>query len=339
MKVLVIGSTGYLGHWVGASLTEAGYQVVEVSRRGHARHGTGLAGDVTATGLGLGPKELAELSDVAAVVSCFGSVDWDADPSRLVNLHVTGTRNVLDTAAGLPGVRRVVHTSSLLALGRAEGLVGNRELAVGQSFRNWYEYAKYRAEAVARRESRVPVSIVRFGPLLGPAPAGLVPRTGGPLQALPTLLQGMPLILERGGRYPVYAGDVAVAGQVIAELATRPGEVPEVCTYFDPARPTLARVLHELCRPWNVVPRLVEGGTRGGGRPVRWLQRQAARRLGLGAGALEYTSPLPDLDPAVLDTLPRPVPAERPGYLSATADLLRDTRRVLLPVDAEVSHR
>ncbi|WP_144383942.1 NAD(P)-dependent oxidoreductase [Streptomyces sp. SAJ15] len=333
MKVLVIGSTGYLGYWVTRSLSEAGHQVVELSRRGHARHGTGIVGDVTATHLGLGPEALEELSDVTAVVSCFGSVDWDLDPSALVNLHVTGTRNVLNTAAELPNVQRVVHTSSLLALGRAEGLVGNRELAVGQTFRNWYEYAKYRGEAVARHERRVPVSVVRFGPLLGPAPAELVPRTGGPLQALPNLLQGMPLFLEHGGRYPVYVGDVAAAGQVVAELA-RAAEAPAVCTYFDPARPTLARVLHELCQPWNVVPRLVEGGTRG-----RWLQRQAVRRLGLAASTLEYASPLPTLDPQVLDALPRPVPAERPGYISATADILRDARRVLLPVDAEVSLR
>lgn len=331
MKVLVIGSTGYLGYWITRRLSEAGDEVVELSRRGVARHGTPLVGDVSRAGLALSAGTLRELADVEVVVSGFGSVNWDADPSGTVSLHVNGTRNVLNTAAELPRLRRVVHISSLLALGRAEGVVGNRELSVGQTFRNWYEYAKYRSEALARRERRFEVSVVRFGPLLGPAPAELVPLTGGPLQALPTLLQGMPLLLERGGRYPVYAGDVAAAGQVVADLA-HAERAPAVCTYFDPARPTLARILHQLCLPWGTVPRIVEGGGRG-----RWAQRLAAGRLGLAASTLEYTSPLPELDPDVLADLPTPAPAERPGYVSATADVLREARRVLLPVDAEVS--
>ncbi|MFB7501988.1 NAD-dependent epimerase/dehydratase family protein [Streptomyces broussonetiae] len=323
MKVLVVGAGGYLGHWVTRVLSEAGDDVVELSRRGTAHHGTGLVGDVTSTRLGLGPAQLEQLADVEAVVSCFGSVDWDADPAALVNLHVTGVRNLLNTAAALPSVRRVVHTSSLLALGRAEGTVGNRELSVGQTFRNWYEYAKYRGEALARREQRVPVSIVRFGPLLGPAPAQLVPLTGGPLQALPQLLQGMPLLLEHCGRFPVFAGDVAVAGGVVADLV-HADEAPAVCTYFDPARPTLARILHELCQPYGTVPRLVQGGRRG-----RVAQRLAAGRIGLTEGSLEYTAPLFTLDPAVLEALPGPVRPERPGYISATADVLREARRVL----------
>ncbi|MEU5684681.1 NAD-dependent epimerase/dehydratase family protein [Streptomyces venezuelae] len=330
MKVLVAGAGGYLGYWVTRLLTESGADVVELNRRGVAHHGQALAGDVTSAKLGLSPEALEQLADVEAVVSCFGSVDWEADPASLVNLHVSGVRNVLNTAAVLPSVRRVVHTSSLLALGRAEGTVGNRELSVGQTFRNWYEYAKYRAEAVARREQRVPVSVVRFGPLLGPAPAELVPLTGGPLQALPQLLQGMPLLLEHSGRFPVYAGDVAVAGQVIADLV-RAEDAPAVCTYYDPARPTLARILHELCQPYGTVPRIVQGGRR-----ARVAQRFAASRLGLAKESLEYTAPLPVLDPDVLAALPRPVRAERPGYIAETAEVLRDARRVLSSV-TEVS--
>ncbi|WP_069812630.1 SDR family oxidoreductase [Streptomyces sp. TP-A0874] len=331
MKVLVVGASGYLGYWVTRSLTESGDEVWELSRRGRAWHGKALKGDVLSGRLGLDEDALRELAEVDTVVSCFGSVDWDADPSALVGLHLSGTRNVLNTAAELPSVRRVVHISSLLALGRAEGVVGNRELSVGQTFRNWYEYAKYRSEALARQERRVPVSIVRFGPLLGPAPAELVPLTGGPLQALPNLLQGFPLFLERGGRFPVYAGDVAAAGQVVADLA-HADEAPEVCTYFDPARPTLARLLHELCLPWGTVPRLLEGGT-----GLRRLQRLAGGRLGLSASTLEYTARLPVLDPEVLAALPGPAPGERPGYVRETAEVLRSAKRALLPVDAEES--
>lgn len=327
MKVLVVGASGYLGYWVTRLLDERGARVLAVSRRGTTEFGRGIAGDVTAAGLGLSAASTSELSDVDAVVSCFGSVDWDLSPTDLVGLHMTGTRNVLELAAGLPGQPRVVHVSSVVALGRAQGVVGNSVLAVGQSFRNWYEYAKYRAEALARQERRVPVSIVRFGALLGTAPQHLVPLTGGPLQALPHLLQGMPLLLEKGGRYPVYAGDVAAAAGVIAELVYA-ADPPPVCTYYDAELPTLAQLLHELCQPWGCVPRLVEG-SRG-----RWLQGLVAGRLGLSAATLAYNGPLAELDPADLADLPDPRPPERPGYVAGMAEQLHESRRPLLPVKA-----
>jgi nucleoside-diphosphate-sugar epimerase len=324
MKVLVAGGSGYLGHWVCRLLHERGYDVLALSRRGDAEYGKGAVADVTVSGLGL-PKE--QLSDVDYIVSCFGSVVWDGLPASMVNLHLSGTRNMLDLAAELPAVRRVLHISSTLALGRAEGVVGNRELAVGQSFRNWYEYAKYRAEALARAERRVPVSVVRFGPLLGPAPEHLVPLTGGPLQVLSALLQGLPLLVERGGRFPIYLGDVAVAAAVVISLLETAEPVP-VATYFDPRQPTLARVLHELCQPWGVIPRLVES-SRG-----RWLQRIVADRLGVGSAPLAYTGPLVEFASDVLAALPQPVAAEREDYVTRTAELLRDSRRVLVAVEA-----
>jgi nucleoside-diphosphate-sugar epimerase len=217
----------------------------------------------------------------------------------------------------------VVHVSSVSVLGRAEGQVGNRTLSVGQTFRNWYEYAKYRAEAIARDERRFPVAVVRFGALLGPAPADVIPLIGGPVQAVPYLLQGLPLLLENGGRYPLYAGDVAAAAAVVAELAYA-SDPPAVCTYFDPELPTLAELLYELCRPWNCMPRLLEAG-----KSTRWLQRIVAGRVGLTESTLAYDSPLPYLDPAELRALPTPVPEERPGYVAAMARLLHASSRSL----------
>ncbi len=329
MKVLVAGATGYLGYWVTRLLHERGAEVLALSRRGTSDYGRGLPGDVTSAWLGLDPDTIAgELSDVDVVVSCFGSVDWDMAANKLVSLHVTGTRNVLDLAVALPAVSRVVHVSSILALGRAEGQVGDRTLSVGQTFRNWYEYAKYRSEAIAREERRIPVAIVRFGALLGPAPDDIVPLTGGPIQALPYLLQGIPLLLEKAGRYPVYAGDVAAAAAVVVALAYA-SDPPAVCTYFDPRLPTLAELLYELCRPWNCVPRLVEAPGR-----VRWLQRIIAGRIGLTESTLSYDSPLPYLDPAELNALPAPAPVERPGYVAETASLLHAARRPLIRVNS-----
>lgn len=327
MKVLVAGATGYLGYWVTRLLHERGADVLALSRRGTSDHGRGLPGDVTRAGLGLDAETIAgELSDVDVVVSCFGSVDWDMPPSKLVGLHVTGTHNVLELAATLPRASRVVHVSSVVALGRAQGPVGNRTLSVGQTFRNWYEYAKYRSEAIARQERRIPVSIVRFGALLGPAPHDIVPLIGGPIQALPHLLQGFPLLLEKAGRYPVYAGDVAAAAAVVVSLSYA-SDPPAVCTYFDPRLPSLAELLYELCRPWDCMPRLMDASGR-----ARWVQRVIAGRIGLSEATLSYDSPMPYLDLAELNALPAPIPAERPDYVAQTASLLYTSRRPLIRV-------
>ena len=318
MSVLVIGGSGYLGRVVCVSLAEAGHEVVALSRSGAARAGIrAVRGDVTRHNLGLSGDELAALQgEVTRIVSCFGSVDLDSGPAQALDLHASGVRNTLRFAVGCPGLTGIVHVSSLLVLGRAEGMVGNRELYVGQRFRNWYEYGKYHAEALVR-EASFPATIVRFGPLLGPDPSG-APLNGrqGLLAAVPYLLQGYPVHLTHGGEFPCYAGDVSGAAEVVARAVLEP------CTgatwsWYDPGLPTVAEVFHLLCRPWGVVPKIVDF------RLVGRAQRLIASRIGLPKALLEYAEPLFDLDPAVLESIPGGPPPCRPGYLSDIGEALR----------------
>lgn len=316
MRVLVVGATGYLGRAVTRRLATDGHEVIELSRSGSATVGTGVAGDVLLPGFGLPQAQRAELAGVDGIVTCFGSVGMSADPAEVVNVHVTGIRTVLDFAAGCTDLRRLVHVSSVLALGRATGELTNRDLSRGQTFRNWYEYAKYRAELVIRRERSLPVSVLRLGTLLGPAPAQVIPRTGGPVAALPHVLSGLPLVLERRGEYPVYATDIAAAAAVIENLLTATRSVP-ACTYFDPDLPTMAQVLGELCRAWNVTPKLIEAD----GLALR-VQRGLARRFGVEPEVAEYARPLFRFEPGIFDALPGGALPSTPGYLAATGRAL-----------------
>ena len=318
MTVLVVGGSGFLGAEAAASLEAAGHEVVALSRSGAAPAGRGLRADVSRHRFGLGEADYAQLlAQATHVVTVFGSVDWSAGPQDAVGLHAAGIRNVLQFCREAPGLRGLVHVSSLMVFGRAEGRVGNRELYVGQTFRNWYEYSKYYAETLVRAGD-VPATILRFGPLLGRSSLrrGLDGRSGI-LAAVPALLQGFPMHLERRGEFRCYVGEVTAAAGLIARAVDTPA-TGATWSWYDPAEPTLAEVLHGICRPWRRVPRIVDAGVLS--RAQRWL----APSIGLPPAMLDYVKPWFDVDPEVLAQLPGGAPACPPGYLEATGEALAE---------------
>ena len=317
MRALLVGGSGWLGGATARVLADEGWDVVSLSRGGGAIAGEGIQGDVRLPGLGLEPRAARELADgVTHVLSCFGSVDWELGPRGAVDLHVNGTRNVLRFAESCPRLERFVHVSSVLALGRAQGRVGNRELALGQGFRNWYEYAKHVSEAEVRARDTLPRRIVRVGGVLGESDgAGPSPKQGL-LASLPYLLRGYPAYLEDRGTFPVYVGDVHVCAAVLARALTEEA-AGLTWTWFDRRLPSLAEVLTALCSPWNVVPRIVDLPA------LRHFERRLGPRLGLPRPLLEYTRRWMDIDPRVLDALPEGLPEPRPGYIERTTEVLK----------------
>lgn len=317
MTVLVLGGSGYLGAEVCAALEAAGERVIAASRSGVALAGKGLAADVTRHRFGLTEGEYATLlAETTHVVSAFGSVDWSSGPEDAVDLHAAGVRNVLRFARQAEELRGLVHVSSLMVFGRAEGRVGNRELYVGQRFRNWYEYGKYYAETLVRAATDVPSITLRFGPLLGRGSLrpGLDARAGL-LAAVPSLLRGYPVHLERRGEFPSYAGEVTVAAQLVARAVGTPA-TGQTWSWFDPDEPSVADVFTGICRPWHRLPRIVEAGA------LRRTQRWFAPRVGLPRALIDYAEPWFDVDREVLRQLPGGAPACPPGYLEATGEAL-----------------
>jgi nucleoside-diphosphate-sugar epimerase len=320
MKALVIGGTGYVGSAVVRALLDHGVEVVSLSRSGRAFAGDAVQGDVRLPDLGLAPGVAGELhATVTHVVSCFGSVDWDAGPRLAVELHRDGTRSVLRFARNCRSLERLVHLSSVLALGRARGpIVG--ELELGQAFRNWYEYGKHLAERELRAADDLPWRVVRVGPVVGPG-GDVAPSTAsGVLAAVPYLLRGYPVHLADGGSFPCYPCDAETAGRVIARAALDPGD-GDVWTWFDDTMPSLADLMTRLCSAWLVVPRIVSLPA------LAPLGRLAARRLGLPPELLEYADPWTEIPLKVLDQLPPDLPSCPAGYIEATGVALRDAGR------------
>lgn len=321
MNVLILGGSGYLGTAVAQACERAGSQVSVLSRRGMAVSGTAVPGDVRLPRFGLAAETLTGLrAQTTHVVLCFGSVSWSCGPGEAMETHSVGMRSALAFLRELPGLRQAVHVSSLLALGRANGRVTNRELYTGQRFRNWYEYGKYRAELQVRDCTDLPVGIVRLGPVLGPDPRGGPPdTTSGLPAAFGHLLAGYPVHLSERGDFPCWVSDVRSAADIVVKALETPiGRA--TWSWFDPELPTLAQVLHEVCRPWGVVPRIADA------RPLGTLARLLGERIGTQRELLDYAEPWFDLDPAVLDDIPRPWPVPEPGYLYATGQALRGPR-------------
>lgn len=119
-RVAVTGATGFVGSHAAAELVRRGAEVVAVHRAGSdvARL---LAAGVRCT--------VAALTDEAALAAAFrgadavihaaGAVDFGDDWELCRSVNVGGTRAVL-AAARAAGVRRVVHISSIVAVGAAD---------------------------------------------------------------------------------------------------------------------------------------------------------------------------------------------------------------------------
>ncbi len=317
MTVLVAGGTGFVGSALCADLVTAGHDVLCLSRSGQAPPGTtALVGDVTRPSFGLDRASLERVRrQVTHIVLSAGSVDWGIGPSATMSIHGAGTDNALALARSLANLERVVLVSSVLVMGKARRPVANRDLHVGQDFRNWYEYGKYLAEAQVR-SSGLPYRVVRFGPVLGgPLPWGVGP-SGGMLAAVPLLVQGYPVHLARGGRFPAYVCDVTTAAAVLAAALDAP-QGDNIWTWFDPSLPTLSDVFVALTTPWNVLPRIVDAPV------IGRLGRAVAGRLATPRELFAYAEPWLDLAPEILAPVPQPWPEPSPNYLAQTAIFYR----------------
>ncbi len=162
MRVVVTGGTGYLGSAIVRALTRAGHAPVVFSRRASA---AGLAaaavdGDVCDAAA---VRRALEGADAVCHAAALVSV-WQPRRRAFDDVNVAGLRTVLDVCAALR-TRRVIYTSSFLALPPADGV---EPIAA-----NDYQRTKARARAVAREAAAGGLPIVSLVPgvIYGPGPA------------------------------------------------------------------------------------------------------------------------------------------------------------------------
>lgn len=217
MKILVTGATGFLGSTLVPLLVEAGHEVRVLLRKGGDFPGAEVArGDV------LDPDSVRRaLEGCDALYHLAGLVSRDpADARKMYDLHVTGTRNLLEAAAGL---RRIVLASSSGTIGvsRTRRVATEEDDYPIETVGRWpYYLSKIYEEKVALESAGrgLPVVVLNPSLLLGPGDA----RMSSTQDVFRFLLGRIP-VMPRGG---ISFVDVRDAAQAFVAALTR-GNVGE----------------------------------------------------------------------------------------------------------------
>jgi farnesol dehydrogenase len=173
MKVLITGSTGYLGSHVAARLATAGHTVLALARPG--REAGVPPGCHPVTGDVLDPPSVERaLAGCDACVHMAALVKmWARDARQFARVNVEGLAAVL-RAAQRQGVSRILYTSTIAALGPTGPEARDETCARTEfNFRTEYERSKWAAErlAVERAAAGLPIVIVYPGVVYGPGAA------------------------------------------------------------------------------------------------------------------------------------------------------------------------
>lgn len=184
MKVLVTGGGGFIGRHVARLLVEAGHDVTVMLAPGESEQG------VHRLGVALAHADVRDLPAVDAAVrgqevvihmAAIYSL-WMPDWQPLFDVNVQGTENVLAACADA-GVRRVVYTSSIAALGVKPGMApSDEDTEFNQHGRcGPYILSKYYAERRVRAAQRAGAPVVTVYPAMPfgpgdhrPTPTGLL---------------------------------------------------------------------------------------------------------------------------------------------------------------------
>ena len=154
MTVLVTGGTGVVGTPVVRYLVEAGREVRGLARsRASAELLAGMGAVPVRGDIGAPDSLPSAVEGVEVVYHIAGRVSFcPSMPERLYEVNVEGTRNVV-RAARQAGVRRLVHTSSVVALGEEPGTIGSEATRHRGYYLSHYGRSKHQGEMVALSEA------------------------------------------------------------------------------------------------------------------------------------------------------------------------------------------
>jgi dihydroflavonol-4-reductase len=262
-QALVTGGTGFVGANVVRELVAAGASVRVLARAGGDRRALEGVRVELVDGDLLDPASVRRaVRGVQAVYHVAADYRlWTPDPASLYRTNVEGTRIVLE-AAGEAGVRRVVHTSSVGALGiPRDGRPGTEDTPVTLAdMVGHYKRSKFLAEQVARELAGRGLPVVIVNPSAPIGPWDVKPTPTG--QMVVDFMRGRMIATVDTGLNVVHVRDVA-RGHLLAAERGKPGE-RYILGHRDLALVEIFRLLAEIT----------------GGRPPRWQVPYALAWLG-----------------------------------------------------------
>jgi len=217
---LVTGGTGFIGAHIVRALLNRGEKVRCLVRKTSNR--TNLNGlDVEIVEGDVNTVAANAFDGIDTVYHCAADYRlWSRDPRELFRANVEGTRNVIEAARG---VRRIVYTSSVSAIGlNAGGIPANEETPIHPGdLIGPYKESKYEAEQVARELAARGAPVVIVNPSTPVGELDVKPTPTGRI-VVDFLNRKMPAYVETGMNV-VDVRDVA-AGHLLAAEKGRIGE-------------------------------------------------------------------------------------------------------------------
>lgn len=225
MKSLVTGATGFLGSAVMRCLLTAGHDVRVLVRPNSDRKNLEsfaveiCEGDLrNHESLKHAVQGCDNLFHVAADYRL-----WVPDPETMYDININGTRALI-MAAHQEGIKRIIYTSSVAALGlNPDGSPANEEtISDISAITGYYKRSKYLAEQLVKQltdEHHLPLTIVNPSAPVGPGDIRPTP-TGRII--LDTLLDRMPAYVNTGLNI-AHVDDIAY-GHLLAYQNGKAGE-------------------------------------------------------------------------------------------------------------------
>ncbi len=224
-KILVTGATGFVGAALVKQLLRKGREI-RITVRADSDHKNiqGLPLEMVNADI-RNRDELTRAMDGCTQVYHVAGLyrSWMRDYDLLRQINVDGTRNVL-AAALAAGVQKVVHTSSIAALGMtSDGSPADESVDFNlHHLQLPYEQSKYEAELVVREYIKNGLAVVTVRPAMVMGPGDLYPTPSGKL-VLDVLHRRVPSYFD-GGIDIVDVDDVA-AGHILAMENAETGDV------------------------------------------------------------------------------------------------------------------
>lgn len=174
--IAVTGSNGLLGAFVVKKFLQEGQSVIAIVRANSDMRSLNDAGEKIARKVADVldvPALMASLEGVTTVIHTAAMVSFSKRKAKTIfDVNVQGTRNVVDACLTL-GISRLIHVSSVAALGRVKGIseVTEESKWTDSPLNSDYAESKYRAELEVYRgmEEGLEVSLVNPSVILAPA--------------------------------------------------------------------------------------------------------------------------------------------------------------------------